>query len=62
MTLQNTPEMLLLNELDDVAAGIFADHQGDMQTVLKASDAEEKEARAHIQKGPSHPSGHMEMR
>ena len=42
MSLQNTTEMLLLNELADVAAGIFADHQGNRKVELEANAKEEK--------------------
>ena len=34
MTLQNTEEMLVLNELADVAAGIYTDHLGRLQKAL----------------------------
>ena len=35
--------MLALNELGDVAAGIFADHQGDRQEELQAIAVAEKQ-------------------
>ena len=60
LCLKNTTEMLALNELADVAAGIFADHQGDRKEELAANAEAEKQLElichrvSHIQAGIWH--------